>query len=324
MENNHNTSVLFASIFLILSIFGLLYISYSILRSPENTETSNSNASSAIVNNQIGIAKFTGEESFKEYLESSNATTNSSYFALSKDSIAPTMAESSLGSGSSPSSSNRYSETNIQVAGVDEADWVKTNGKNIFVSNVFGNVVNYDLPVEKYSLDAMVSPSNVIMNSSTKIFDTLPVDKIKELSEIDFAGNMLLTENLLVVMDYQKIKTYDISNTSEPKKVWDMKLEDSNIVSSRLIGNELVVVFSKYLGTNTPCLIPLYQMTYLEQDTKLTNIPCQNIYYPENQNTNNLITVTRFNTSNGEVKAQTSYLSSQYSSYIYVSLKIFT
>ena len=70
------------------------------------------------------------------------------------ESAAPMMkasADSSVSAGSGESSSD-YSSTNVQVEGVDEADFVKNDGKHIYVITQNKLVITDVYPAEKQRL----------------------------------------------------------------------------------------------------------------------------------------------------------------------------
>src|SRR4030042_5044824 len=88
-----------------------------------------------------GIAKFSSEEEFKEYLQNSSTELqywsggmgggNIAFEALQKISLPAPSAPATDSGAVAP---DRVSETNVQVAGIDEPDIVKTDGKEIYFS----------------------------------------------------------------------------------------------------------------------------------------------------------------------------------------------
>lgn len=88
-----------------------------------------------------GIAKFSSEEEFKEYLQ--NSSTELQYWAggmggglaleMMKSEF-PTTPPATNGETAAP---DRVSETNVQVAGIDEPDIVKTDGNEIYLSQEY-------------------------------------------------------------------------------------------------------------------------------------------------------------------------------------------
>jgi uncharacterized secreted protein with C-terminal beta-propeller domain len=119
-----------------------------------------------------------------------------------------------------------YSATNIQVAGVDEADIVKTDGKYIYV----------------------VSGNNVV------ILKAYPAENAKVLSKIELDGSLkgvFINEDRLVVFEglsYYKIsiKVYDVSDRTSPSLKRN-ETRDGYYFNSRMIGNYVYVVINQQL-----------------------------------------------------------------------------
>ncbi len=147
--------------------------------------------------------------------------------------------------------SNDYSQTNLQVEGVDEADIVKNDGKYIYM----------------------------VKGDTVKIVDAYPGTNLKEISTIDFNQDGLqtgfypqelyVTDNRLVVigqtnsyyaepmmMDAKmiappyynnktqsKIFVYDLSDHAKPLKLKEVAF-DGNYQTSRRIGNEVYLVLN--------------------------------------------------------------------------------
>ena len=120
-----------------------------------------------------------------------------------------------------------YSQTNTQVAGVDEADVVKTDGEYI------------------YSLSAMNNNIRIIKVGK----DPKVVATIKMQSDNSYSADMYLSGDRLVVStseydDYTP-KTlaviYDISNPESPERLVEC-VQDGDCHSSRLIGDKLYLI----------------------------------------------------------------------------------
>ncbi|ACV25290.1 beta-propeller domain-containing protein [Methanocaldococcus fervens] len=107
----------------------------------------------------------------------------------------------------------RYSETNVQVKGVDEADILKTNG-------------------------------NVIAFSSYKTYliKPLPPEDADIIYNLSQSGRLYLINDTLIVIGWDKITSYNISNPKNPKKLWEMDLEGSYVDSRLYNGNLYLVV----------------------------------------------------------------------------------
>lgn len=180
---------------------------------------------------------------------------------------------------------NRVSETNIQVKGVDEPDIVKTDGENLFVSmgNQFYPYMMEGMPQVKPSNSMMVDdlmiapqPDYAPQVLTTKVIDALPADAIKELAKIPATGDLLLSDDTLMVFENDQILAFDISSPTEPKKLWDVDFEDQTSVHTvRLIDGKLYVLTQSYLDYGNPCPIDI-----LRSESNTLTIPCTELYHP--------------------------------------------
>jgi len=140
-----------------------------------------------------------------------------------------------------------YSTTNIQVAGVDEADIVKTDGKYIYV----------------------VSGENIF------ILHAYPPEGAKLLSKISFNGTypreIFVSGDNLVVLGYTlyrgypqvdektSVRVYDISDRAKPILTRDLSVS-GGYLSSRMIGDYAYIVISQpaYIIYDTVILPKVY------------------------------------------------------------------
>ena len=159
-----------------------------------------------------------------------------------------------------------FSGTNVQVAGVDEADFVKYDGNYIYLATP----VDYsgDIPQTRlkiFSTDA--ATANV-----SEVSDT-PIDASYwgDISELYLVGNEARTTNLAsirrswsvihliepmeadraamsTVLPYHmdtgiNISLYNVQNPASPTKTWSLAI-DGDLLGSRKIGNILYIVSS--------------------------------------------------------------------------------
>ncbi|MDD4801427.1 MAG: beta-propeller domain-containing protein [Syntrophomonas sp.] len=164
----------------------------------------------------------------------------------------------------------QYSQTNVQVKGVDEADLVKTDGKYIYQVN----------------------------QAKVLIIEAVPADQMKVIAAIEFEDAefkpielYLADDNLIVVGSYSRSIpilyddnqiqakqrympnrffqstrgiVYDIKDKSHPVKVRELELEGSYL-SSRLVYSSFYLLTNKHLEYYTiqeqPHLTPLWRDT---------------------------------------------------------------
>jgi inhibitor of cysteine peptidase len=176
-------------------------------------------------------------------------------------------------------SAGDYSQTNIQVEGVDEADIVKNDGKYIYT--VTGNKI-------------------VIVNA-------YPAKDMKILSEIEFEewiSEIFINEDKLIVFggsyygSKSESKVYIYDTTDKENLVLENEIgNDGNYADSRMIGDYVYVVYNKYIQMNNFDL-PVISVNGLEREALV-----QNIYYPSYPDTNYVFnSIVAIDVNSGEVK----------------------
>ena len=150
-----------------------------------------------------------------------------------------------------------YSETNIQVQGVDEADIVKTDGDYI-----------YSLSENNVIITNVKDPANIKVES--KINEKIPEDLI------------LYKDKLVIISadssrDYGTSNTivsiYDVSDKANPKKVKSFELYEPYF-TTRCIDNKLYVFSSGYLRIKNDKVVRNYK-----EDNKVKELSLNNIKY---------------------------------------------
>jgi inhibitor of cysteine peptidase len=200
------------------------------------------------------ISRFASYEELQEFV---NTNTQYKAFPGRGDVPAPSASLPSEEGASLAPSAPDYSTTNIQIAGVDEADIVKTDGEYIY----------------------LVSGERII------IVKAYPPEQTQVLSEIELEGTatgLFINGDRLVVFEEEmpyvsptiSIKVYDVLDRENPWLQRELSA-DGQYVSSRMIGDYAYVVINE----------PVY-----EQDDELnlpkihsggneTEIPATDIYY---------------------------------------------
>ncbi|MGD8744580.1 MAG: beta-propeller domain-containing protein, partial [Candidatus Woesebacteria bacterium] len=228
------------------------------------------------------LEKFKSEEEFRKFIEEGEAQMESGMVGLMGRTPAMVSDEVSLeapvGVGAEISREQtsqpyRVSETNVQVKGIDEPDILKTDGNNIYYSSQsFYRGVPEPLPLMELRSD-IAPPFN--QTPATKVVEAFPPENLKELSEIEDTGEMLLYQNYLIVFGNRKITGYDVSNITNPEKIWTSQLEDKNqIVTSRLMNDTIYLITSTGVSTFDPCVIPVMS------GASTLRVSCTDIYRP--------------------------------------------
>jgi len=165
------------------------------------------------------LSKFRSYEELKEFLQNRKCSYQSP-LRLSSESYGSTRLNVMEGS-------NDYSETNVQVEGVDEADIVKTDGEYIYVISDRKVVI-----VKAYPAEEAAILSKIAVNGSLKqIF-------INEERLVVFYENCSSSEI------ETSIGVYDISDRENPIIKREIAF-DGRYFSSRMIGDYVYVVTRK-------------------------------------------------------------------------------
>jgi uncharacterized secreted protein with C-terminal beta-propeller domain len=267
------------------------------------------------------IKKFGSAAEIRQYIESNSQiatdtwseryTTGTAVFVGESGVAVPQRAEGTasakdLGSALSPSGTTGYSETNVQVAGVDEPDFVKNDGRYIYVisgdtltivdaypataSSVISRTVLEDTPHEIFvSGDRLV----LFTTGSSVTADSRPVYASQMRSMPYYGGYSPATHAIF----------YDISDRKNPRPVKDYTI-DGDFIDARLIGSNLYLITREqiYLYRDAEFTVPV-----LKESGNVVASP--DVYYfdnPERQYA--FTTVTSFDTVSGNEKDAKTYL----------------
>ena len=264
------------------------------------------------------IEKFKSDEEFKNYAAESSRSLaglfGEAFFAT--DMLRLDISESTGvpgGAFGSPALESavpeRISTTNVQVAGVDEPDIVKTNGKQIYYSQQ--SPILYSLPVLEERTGRFL-PTNL---SQTQILQAFPPDELSKASVISSSGQLLLSNNILVIYDNNKITAFNVTDAKNPKESWQFNLESTTSISAtRLLNDKLFVVTQRSINQTTPCPV------VVGSRVSSVSIDCNEIYHPITPVPVDVTyTVLVFNPKTGEVANKVSFVGASNQSIVYMS-----
>ncbi len=154
----------------------------------------------------------------------------------------------SEGSVPSPSafdgSADDYSATNIQVAGVDEADIVKTDGEYIYLVSGNRTIIVKAYPAEQARVLSEIELEGtaigifingdrlVVFEHETPYYDYYDMPAVREYAIMPYVSPRVL------------IKVYDISDRENPRLQRELSA-DGQYISSRMIGDYAYVVVNE-------------------------------------------------------------------------------
>ena len=208
---------------------------------------------------------------------------------------------------------DRYSETNVQVVGIDEPDIVKTDGEEIYFSREGGY---YPIDIEPILIEGDVvrgyPGESTYEAPKTNVIKAWPPADLELEATIDETGNMLLHEDTLVIFNGRDIIAYDVADASAPEKKWSTELQnDTYLVTARLYDDKIYLVTRNRINRYKPCPIsPLLEV----------NVRCMDIYHPQQPLSIDSTFVTMsMDVDSGEVEDTVSFVGSSYSSVVYMS-----
>jgi len=222
------------------------------------------------VNNDL--KHFTSYQELKDFI-ANNSGSNGYGFGLAKD-VAVGGTQAAASNAISGESARDYSQTNIQVEGVDEPDIVKNDGKYIYF--VSGNNV---IIVDAYPAAQMKNISSISVNGSIyNIF--VNGDKLIVFSNSyeqgNYAAKSIGVQSIMPVYNSRervKVGVYDISDREKPVLEKEVTA-DGNYLDARMIGNYVYLVSLEYI--NNEVILPYYSVNGIEKQVQAAEI-----YYPD-------------------------------------------
>jgi inhibitor of cysteine peptidase len=272
------------------------------------------------------LAAFTSAEEFTSYIsEGASAARQMGELRMDLKEVTPSLglpAQTGIANPQAAPSitADRYSQTNVQVVGIDEPDIVKNDGKTIFYSSLLENF--YYPMMEKLRMGAPAA-SGVSSDiayfpnqqaGKTHVINALPPINLANLSDIDMSGNLLLSGTTLAVLGGGKIAAYNVSDPKKPTVLWKQTLDSQELMTARLTNGKMYIVTRNYVGGGTPCPIPLFAG---EGGYK---IPCTAIYHPMKPiSVDSTFTISQINLEDGKVQTTASFVGASGQSVVYVS-----
>ncbi len=261
------------------------------------------------------LAKFNSYEELLAYME--NSGLNSSNYLKGAGAPMPEAENQDAVSDSAQrgGSGTSFGETNVQTAGVDEADIIKNDGRYIYYLNG-NNLVIVD------AADA----------SDMNVTGKITLDTSSTFSEMYKSGNLItaigytyeettgggesssqdsiLPREYIPTATYVFANVYDVSDKANPVLTREYKIE-GNMLSSRMISGKLYLVTNKwayYYGVDAKPteeeLLPRVYDSKTDKETSL--IPADTISFMPNPADNSIMTISVMDTDNNKaVKTET-------------------
>ena len=261
------------------------------------------------------LKKFSSTQEISEFLKKIQSQSGATdYYGGARSlGVSASMAESAAPqskSADSGTAASDYSQTNIQVEGVDEADFVKNDNKYIYMISQKKLVIVNAYPAEDAKILSTTkidgNPRDLFVNKDRLVLFVDGNDQTPVFEQYDFVPRPRYVSKTHAYV-------YDISDREEPKLVKDYNLK-GNYYQSRMIGDYVYFIstdYAYYYGN-------VVDMPVIKQGSDIVTRP--EIYYFDNPETNyNFNTVAAFNVieDDGKINAKTFMMG--YTNTLYVS-----
>lgn len=238
-----------------------------------------------------GVEQFQSEDDFREYI----STSGSAYGGVGGTAEFNTALESgdvaTDTTGSAGTTVDRSSDTNIQVAGVQEPDILKNGGDKIYYSS------------EHYEYDFVYSGRG---KRDASVFNTLPAENFSETDKIPEKGEMFLTEDSIIFMG-DTITSYSREDHAEN---WDLGL-NASVESARRINDTIYLVTRETVRAQDPCPV---------RPLESVSMPCTDFYRPSRaEGGDTTYTISKIDLESGEVQESTGFVGSGENTVVYMS-----
>ena len=249
------------------------------------------------------VTQFESEAEFLSYIsrnENRNQTNTTRFGSeiLTWDEASNGIAKDIDATSVQESGSDRHSDTNIQVIGVDEADILKTDGNFIYYSGD-----------PSYSWRGGYSDMTYIISAEDK-------KNIELTEDITQGGDLYIIDDILIIIKSDEVFGYDVTDKSNPERLWKIRLESNNyLLTSRFYDKKLYIIVNTRIDTGG-CVFPVLK----QNDNKQEDILCTDIYYPGvDLEADSTYTVYEVNYTNGDIQDEVSFLGNSSSSVVYIS-----
>ena len=194
------------------------------------------------------------------------------------------------------SSDKKYSETNVQVEGVDEEDIVKTDGEYIYIINNSSN--NHKLVIIKADAENTKIISKTELNSDKLAIgmyvhgNNIAIIYREKDSAYYYSGNADMLYNQ---EGNTYTEVYNISDKSSPVLINTLG-QSGSYCSSRMIGNKIYIITNKYIySQNLKEGDPADYIPLLYNGTTAETIPVKDICIAPNVDQSSYTILTSFN-----------------------------
>jgi len=187
------------------------------------------------------VNRFSSFDEMKEYIGNRTYFNRPDYYHV--DGVFATSGITMSASSTPPG----FSGTNIQVRGVDEIDFVKTDGKYIYVISGDNVVIVHAYPHRNAQIVSKILSENELIGlyvNGERLVVFERVVQAQEYPDVDCYSFMGDCAIYYYYRESTSIKVYDISDRSNPKLDQNV-LVSGNYINSRMLGDYVYLIASQ-------------------------------------------------------------------------------
>src|SRR3989338_966650 len=262
------------------------------------------------------LKKFASYDELKSFIQANSEAQSYGGYALG-GAMRETAFMTAATDKSSATPSSDYSTTNIQVAGVDEDDIVKNDGKYIYVVSGNNVVIVDAYPAENTKIISQInlsSVSNIFINGDKLIvFGNEYKDYAYPMAAEKIAATSIAADIMMPRPYYNTqssfIRIYDVSDRANPVLVRNVTASGSYF-DSRMIGNYVYAMTNQYIYGD---VIPMPY--FMENGIALREFP--DIYYfPIPDRSYNYVNIVALNVQTDETATKTFMMPSSQTTFV--------
>ncbi|MEF8774997.1 MAG: beta-propeller domain-containing protein [Haloarculaceae archaeon] len=212
------------------------------------------------------------------------------------------------GGGAAPSADapDRIGTTNVQVAGLDEPDLVKSGEREFYYSPMGSTPI-----VEPRPADDVEGTTPPRREGDTHVVGVGDPATPEYLATIEEQGRLLRSGDTLVLLAGDHLQAYDVSEPGSPSKTWSQSL-NASLVSARQQDGTLYLVTRTRVQPGGPCPI--------EPLAGEASVACTDVYHPDSQVTvDATYTAISIDAASGDVGDTVSFVGTARNSIVYIS-----
>jgi inhibitor of cysteine peptidase len=257
--------------------------------------------------NEPGLAKFSSDQDLESAFKERHQEREVFFGNVTGEKAELATPSAGLGAADGVGGGADFSETNIQVAGVDEADIIKTDGKYIYALAQDQLKIVEAYPAEKSKLLSSTDYKDFYPQELFIDGDRLLVFGSETYNFEDRLGKPVPEDMVYArYLTVMSLRLYDVSDRGNPQLIKRAEFE-GNYVTSRKIGDDVYFVintyptFDKYVCAD---IVPWYRETNADTEPRLEEMgpiaECTDIGYITPLQAESFITVAGISMSDAD------------------------